>query len=83
MHVPDLPTASEIARDIAEANVTLDDVSLDPRCGPVGHKPRLPFNRYQDVLVGHFVLVRPKDLLIHPVRYGRVIQPPHFNHSSQ
>jgi hypothetical protein len=82
-HVPDPPTASEIARDVAEANAIPDDVSPDPWCGPVGRRPRVAFNRYRDVLVGHFVLVRPEDPHIHPVQYGRVIQPPHLNRSSQ
>jgi hypothetical protein len=82
-HVPDPLTASEIARDIAEANATPDDVSPDPWCGPVGRRPRAAFNRYRDVLVGHFVLVRLEDPHIHPVRYGRVIQPPHLNRSSE
>jgi hypothetical protein len=66
-HVPDPPTASEIAQDVAEANTTPDDVSPDPWCGPIGRRSRAAFNRYRDVLVGHFVLVRPEDPHIHPV----------------
>jgi hypothetical protein len=68
---------------MAKAVVTSYNASPDLWCGLVGHRPRPPFNQYRDIFIGHFVIFQPEDPHIHPMWYGRVIQPPHLNKPSQ
>ena len=53
--------------------MTLEDEDPEPYCSPANEAPETPFNPWRNIRPSSWVLLRPKDPLIHFVWQRRVV----------